>query len=116
MGVAQGTIVETQQHLDAVNRYPELGNADVSRAEAIRCWKTWETMSPPNRSGARRAWYAQRQAKYDRVGSMDQGFEDSDHMPKLIGGDIRKQTGQLLAQLIRAALRFKRQQFIELHP
>jgi len=46
---------------------------------------------------------------------MDQGFEDSDHMSTLIGGDLREQTGQLLAQLIRAAFRFTRQQFIELH-
>jgi hypothetical protein len=36
MGVSQSTVVNAQQHLAAVKRYPELGAADVSRREALR--------------------------------------------------------------------------------
>lgn len=65
MGVSQGTITEAQQHLDAVERYPELGAADVPRAEAIRLWQAWEAMTPTNRSRARKTWNAQKQATRD---------------------------------------------------
>jgi hypothetical protein len=47
---------------------------------------------------------------------MDRGFEDTDHAPELIGGYLRKHTGELLAQLVRVAFRFNHKQFIELHP
>lgn len=116
MGVAQSVLSNAQQHLAAIKRYPELGAPDVSQREAIRLYKPWEAMTPPKRLRALRTWRAQQQDKSDQVGSMDQGFEDSDHLPKLVGGDIREQTGELLTQLVRAAFRVKRKQFIELHP
>jgi hypothetical protein len=90
MGIVAMTVSDAQRHGDAVKRYQELGGPDVSQREALRLWKAWEAMSPPNRSRARRAWCAQRQAKRDRVSSMHQGFEASDHLLKLIGRDLCK--------------------------
>jgi ParB-like chromosome segregation protein Spo0J len=67
MGVAVSTITDAQKHLAAVERYPELGAPDVSQREAIRLAKTWDAMKPSNRSRARKAWNANRQAKQDRA-------------------------------------------------
>jgi hypothetical protein len=116
MGMTLSQLSDAERHVKAAERYPELGAPDVSQSEALRRYKAWEAMTPPKHSYARKAWRAQRQAKRDQVRSMEQGFEDSDHLPKLIGWDLCEQTGELLAQLIRAAFCVKRQQLIELHP
>jgi hypothetical protein len=49
MGMSQGTIVEAQQHVEAGERYPELGAPDASRSEALRLLKAWEAMMPAKR-------------------------------------------------------------------
>jgi hypothetical protein len=74
----------------AVQRYPELGAPEVSQSEVLRRWNAWEAVTLTNRSRARRAWRAQRQAKRHQVGSMDQGFEDSDDATELSGRDVRE--------------------------
>ena len=112
----QSKLSGADRHVQAVKRYPELGAPGVSQSAAPRLWKAWEPMTPPNRSRARRAWRAQRQAKCDPAGSMDQGFEDSDNLPKLIAWDLCEQTGQPLAQLVRATFRVKCKQLVQLHP
>jgi hypothetical protein len=47
--MSQGTIVEAQQHVEAGERYPELGAPDASRSEALRLLKAWEAMMPAKR-------------------------------------------------------------------
>jgi hypothetical protein len=69
LGMSQSQISDTQRHVEAVKRYPELGDPAVSQTEALCLYRAWDEMNSQNRSRARRAWKAQQQAKSATAGA-----------------------------------------------
>ncbi len=62
MGIGVGTLNEARRHVAAVERYPELGAADLSRAEVLRQAAQWDAIQPQRkRTFARKAWAKARQ-------------------------------------------------------
>jgi len=67
IGMAQSKMSDAQRHVEAVQRYPELGVPDVSRREALRLARAWDAMRPSNRARARKVWSAEREARKDQA-------------------------------------------------